>query len=106
MQQPLRAQVVGVGIAGPLAAQHADAASGARALAGRLHNLLVHAQRRCRNRLEVKVGVVAAGAQRLAQAALKQPLRQAEFLKKVAPMARIGEVSGCVIVIQVYSGRV
>ena len=63
MQQPLRAQVVGVGVAGALAAEHADAAAGAGSLAGRFHNLLVHAQRRRRNRLKVKVGVVAAGAQ-------------------------------------------
>ena len=107
MQQPLRAQIVGVGIAGALAAQHANAASGARSLAGRFHNLLVHAQRRRRNRLKVKVGVVAAGAQRLAQAALQQPLGDAEFLKKVALMARIvGKFPDVVIVIPVYAARV
>ena len=61
----------------------ADAAAGADALAGRFDDLLVDAQRGGRHRFEVKVGIVAAGAQRLAQAALQQPLGDAEFLKKV-----------------------
>ncbi len=94
MQQPLRAQVVGIGVTRSLAAQHPNAAPRARSLAGRLHNLLVHAQRGSRNRLKIKVRIVAAGAQRLAQAALQQPLREAEFLKKVSPMAGCRQVQG------------
>ena len=83
MQQPLGAQVVGVGIAGALAAQHPHPASRACSLTGRLHNLLVNAQRRRRYRFKVQIGVVASGRKRLAQAALQQPLGDAEFLKKI-----------------------
>ncbi len=89
MQQPLGVQIVGIGVAGALARQHANAAPGAGSLAGRLHDLLVHAQRDGRNRLEVKVGIVAAGGQSLAQAALQKPLGDAKFLEKIALVAGV-----------------
>ncbi len=41
------------------------------------------------DRLEVEVGVVAARRERLAQAALQQPLGDAELLKKIAVVARV-----------------
>ena len=109
MQQPLRAQVVGVGVAGSLAAKHPNAAAGAGPLAGRLHDLLVHAQRRRRNRFEVKVGVVAASRQGLAQAALQQPLGDAKFLKEIASVAGArlasGEATGFVVIPLVYASE-
>ena len=83
VQQAVRVEVVGVGVAGAFAAEHADAAAGADSLAGGFDDLLVHAQRGGRHRLKVQVGIVAAGRERLAQAALQQPLGDAEFLKKV-----------------------
>ena len=84
MEQAVRAEVVGVGVAGALAAEDANAAAGADALAGRLDDLLIDAQRGGGDRLEVEVGVVAAGRKSLAQAALQQPLGDAEFFKKVS----------------------
>jgi hypothetical protein len=85
VEQALGAEVVGVGVAGALAGEDADAAAGADALAGGLDDLLVDAERGGGDGLEVEVGVVAAGGERLAQAALQQALGDAEFLlKKIA----------------------
>ena len=89
MQQPLGAEVVGVGVAGALAGEDADAAAGADALAGGFNNLLVHAQRGGRNRLEVEVGVVSASREGLAQATFKKPLGEAEFVEKIAFMTGV-----------------
>jgi len=87
VEQALGAQIVGIGVAGALARQHADAAAGAGALAGGFDNLLVNTESCCHDRLKIQVGVVAAGRERLAQAALEQALGNSEFLKKVAFVA-------------------
>src|ERR1039457_206624 len=86
MQQALGGQVVSVGVAGAFAGEHPDAATGAGALRGRFDNLLVDAQRGCRNRLKVEVGIVATGAEGLAKAALKQPFGYAKLFKKIPGM--------------------
>ena len=90
MEQALGAEIVGVGVAGALAGEDADAAAGAGALAGGFDDLLVDAERGGGDGLEVEVGVVAAGGEGLAEAALEQALGDAEFLKKVAFMAGDG----------------
>src|SRR5579863_6071238 len=91
MQQTLRAQVVRIGVSRPLSAQHANPASRARSLARRLHNLLVHAQRRRRHRLKIKIRIIAARRQRLAQAALQQPLRNTKFVEEKSPVSGLRE---------------
>ena len=90
VQQPVGIEIVGIGVAGALAREHANAAAGAGALAGGFHDLLVDPQRGGRHRLEVEVGVVASGGQGLAQAALQEALGDAEFLKKIALVAGAG----------------
>ncbi len=75
MQQALGREVVGVGVAGALAGEDADAAAYADALGGGLDERLVDAERGGGDRLEVKVGVVAAGGERLAEAALHEAFR-------------------------------
>jgi hypothetical protein len=77
-------EVVGVGVAGALAGEDADAAADADALAGGLDQRLVDAQRGGGDGLEVEVGVVAAGRERLAQATLHQALGEAKLLNEVA----------------------
>ena len=94
MQQALRAQVVGIRVAGALARQHPHAAARTRPLAGRLDDLFVHAKgRRCYG-LEIKIGVVASSGERFAQAALQQPFGDAELLKKVTSVAGRGGSGG------------
>ena len=105
MEQALGAEVVGVGVAGALAGEDADAAAGAGALRGGFDDLLVDAERGGGDRLEVKVGVVAAGGEGLAEAALQQALGEAEFLKEIALVAGDwGREAGLVIVASVYAG--
>ncbi len=87
VEKALGAEVVGIGVAGALAGEDADAAAGADALAGGFDDLLVDAQRGGGNRLKIKVGVVAAGGESLAQAALEQPLGDAELLKEITSVA-------------------
>jgi len=87
VEQPFGAQIVRVGVSRALSGKDANTASGTRALAGRFHNLLIDAEGGCRNRLKVEVGIVATGGKRFPQAALKQALREAEFLKKIAFLA-------------------
>ena len=60
VEQPFRAEIVGVGVACALAGENANSAAGAGSLAGGLDDLLVDAQRSRRNRLKIKIGVVAA----------------------------------------------
>ena len=66
LQQPVARKIIGEGKAGALAADDADAAADANALAGRLDQALIHTQRGRRHRFKIKVGVVAAGRERLA----------------------------------------
>ena len=87
MQQAVGAEVVGVGVAGAFAAEHADAAAGAGALAGGFHDLLVHAQRGGSDRLEVKIGVVAAGRSASPRQRSSSRSVMSEFLKKIALVA-------------------
>jgi hypothetical protein len=61
VEQALGAEIVSVGVAGALAGEDADAAAGAGALAGGFDDLLVDTERGGGDRLEVEVGVVAAG---------------------------------------------
>src|SRR5580692_8101704 len=82
MQKPVRIQVIGIGVAGALARKHANAAPGARSLAGGLDDLFVDSERGGHHRFEVEVGIVAAGGEGLAEAALQQPLGDAEFFKE------------------------
>ena len=83
-QQAVGGEVVGVGVAGALAGEDADAAADADALAGGLDQGLVDAERGGGNGLEVEVGVVAAGGERLAEAALHQALGEAELLDEIS----------------------
>ena len=94
MEQALGAEIVGVGVAGALAGEHANAAAGAGSLAGGFDDLLVDAQRGGGDRFEVEVGVVAAGGQSLAQAALQQALGDAEFLKEITLVTGVGGGTG------------
>ncbi len=85
-QQPLGGKIVGVGVAGALPGDNANAAARAHALAGRFDQRLVDRDRGRGDRLEVEVGVIAAGGERLAQAPLEQPLGQTKSLEKVELM--------------------
>ena len=87
VEQALGAEIVGVGVAGALAGEDADAAAGAGALAGGFDDLLVDAEGGGGDGLEVEVGVVAAGGEGFAQAALEQALGDAEFLEKITFVA-------------------
>ncbi len=87
MQQALGRKIVGVGVAGALAGDHADAAAGAHALAGGFDQRFVDADRGRGDRLEVEVGVVAARGKSLAQAAFQQPLGKSKFFKEIAFVA-------------------
>jgi hypothetical protein len=84
MQKAVWVEVIGIGVTGALSREHANAATGAGPLAGRLHDLLVNTQAHRGNRLEIQVGIIAARRQGLAQAAFQQPFRNAKFLKKIA----------------------
>ena len=82
VQNALRGKIVGIGIAGALAGDHADATSGGNPLRGRLHHGFIHHQRSGRKILKIKVGVVAARRKRRRQVALQIALRQAIVLEK------------------------
>ena len=90
VQQALRAQIIGVGVAGPLARKHAYAAAHAGALAGGLHNLLIDAERGRRHRLKVKVSVIATGRKRFAQTAFQQSAVDAKFGLEILFVRRCG----------------
>ena len=90
VEQAFRVQIVSVGVARAFAAEDANAAAGAGALAGGFDDLLVDSQSGGRHRLEVEVGVVAAGAEGLAQAAFKQALGDGEFVKKITLVTGAG----------------
>ncbi len=83
VNQALRAQIVGVGVAGAFAGEDADAAAGAGALAGRFDDLLVNAQGDGCNRFKVEVGVIAAGRKGFPEAAFQQALGNSELFEKV-----------------------
>ena len=89
-QQAVGGEVVGVGVAGALAADDADAAAGADSLAGGLDERFVDADRGRGNRFEVEVGVVASGGEGFAEAALEQPLGDAEFVEEIFLVLRSG----------------
>ena len=82
MQNALRSQVVGVGIAGALARKHAHAAAHRNALRRRLHHALVERNRSRGLIFEVKVGEIAARGKRSSQVPLHVCLRQAVALKE------------------------
>ena len=90
VEQAFGAEIVGVGVSGALARENADAAAGAGALRGRFYDLLIDAESRCSNRLEVEVGVVAACTKGLAQAAFQEALGDAKLLKKITVVAAAG----------------
>ena len=69
VEQALGTQVIGVGVAGALAGEDADAAAGAGALAGGLDDLLIDTEGDRCDRLEIEVGVISAGGERFAEAA-------------------------------------
>src|SRR5271170_2396318 len=83
-KQAFRREIVGVSIAGALTGDDANAAAGADSLAGGLDQRLIDADRGRGDRLEVEVGIVAAGGERLTQAAFEEAFGKAEFLKKIA----------------------
>ena len=83
-QQAFARKIVGVGVAGAFAGDDADAAAYADALAGGLDQGFVDAERGRGDRFKIKVGVLAAGGKRLAQAAFHQAFRQAKFLDEIA----------------------
>jgi len=82
VEQALGAEVVSIGVAGALAGEDTDAAASAGSLRSGFDDLLVDAQRGGRNRFKVKVSVVSAGSERLAEAAFEQPLGEAELIEK------------------------
>jgi hypothetical protein len=84
LEQALGGEVIGVGEAGALAGEHADAAAHADALRGGLDDALVHGERGGGDGLEVEVGELAAGGEGFAEAALEQALGQAEVREEVA----------------------
>ena len=94
VEQALGTEIVSVGVAGALAGENADAAAGAGSLAGRFDDLLVDAERGGGDGLEVKVGVVATGSKSLAQAALEEALRDAEFFEKITLVTGVCWSSG------------
>ncbi len=75
VQDALRREIVGVGIAGAFARQHAHAAADGNALGRRLHHALVEGNRGRGLIFEVEVGVVATGGKRRRQIALNVGLR-------------------------------
>jgi len=87
VDQPFRAEIICVRIAGSLAGEDTDAATGAGSLARGLDDLLVNSECRRRNRFKIKVSVIATGGKSLAQTALKQSFCYAEFLEEVALVA-------------------
>ncbi len=89
-EQAVGGEIVGVGVAGALAGDDADAAAYADALAGGLDEGLVDAERGGGNGLEVEVGVVAAGGEGLAETAFHQAFGETEFLDEVAFVVRGG----------------
>ena len=87
MEQAVGAEIVGVGVAGALTAEDADAAAGAGALRGGFDDLLIDSEGGGGDRFEVKIGVVAAGRERFAQAAFQQALGESEFIKEITLVA-------------------
>jgi hypothetical protein len=85
-EQAIGREIVRVGVAGALAGDNAHAAACAHSLAGGFYQRFVEADGRGGDGLEVEVGIVTAGRKRLAQAALKQPLGDAEGVEKIAPV--------------------
>ena len=73
-EEAIGGKIVGVGVAGALAGEDTDAAADADALRCGLDQGLVDAERSGGNRLKVKVGVVSAGGECLAEAALHEAL--------------------------------
>ena len=71
MQNALRRKIVGVGISGALAGNHAHAAARGNSLRCRLHQRLIHHQRGRSQVFEIKVGVVAARRKRGGEIGLK-----------------------------------
>ena len=58
------------------------------ALARRFDQRLVHGDRSRGDGFKIKVGIIAAGGERLAQATFEQPLGQSKLLEKVELMLR------------------
>jgi hypothetical protein len=71
-------KIVGVGVSGALAGNHAHAAARGNSLRGRLHHRLIHHQRG-RKIFEIKVGVVAAGRKRRRQVAIAFDLADSKY---------------------------
>jgi len=88
LEQALWREVVGVREPGALAGQHADSTANADALRGGLDDAFVHAERHGGNCLKVKVSELATSRKRLSEAALEQPLGQAEMRKEVSFVVR------------------
>ncbi len=97
-QQAFGGKVVGVGVAGSLAGDDADAAAGGDSLAGGLDEGFVDADGGRGDGFEIEVGVVASGGEGFAEAAFEEALGEAELFKEV-PLLGIrnpgGRCDGC-----------
>ena len=82
VQNPLRRQVIGVGVAGALAGNDANAAARRNSLRSRFDHRFVKAQRGRRHVFEVEVGIVAACRKRRRQIALHVDRVEAVFLEE------------------------
>ena len=87
-EQAIGAEVVGVGVAGALAGEDANAAADADALGGGLDDAFVHAEGGGGDGLEVEIGELSAGGKRFAEAALEQALGEAEVGQEVTLVVR------------------
>ena len=83
-EEAVGGEVVGVGVAGALAGEDTDAAAEADALGGGFDEGFVDAEGGGGDGLEVEVGVVSAGGEGFAEAALHEALGDSEFFDEVA----------------------
>ena len=87
-QEAIGAEVVGVGVAGALAGENANAAADADALGGGLDDAFVHAEGGRGDSLEVKVGELSTGRKGFSKTAFQKPLGEAEMGQEVTLMVR------------------
>jgi hypothetical protein len=87
-EQAIGAEVVGIGVAGALAGENANAAADADALRGGLDDAFVHAERGRGDGFEVEIRELAAGRKGLPEAAFQKPLGQSEMGQEVTLVVR------------------
>ena len=90
LEECVGGEVVGIGVAGALAGEDADAAAEADSLRGGFDEGLVDAEGGGGDGLEVEVGVVAPGGESFGEAALDEALGDAELRGEVLLVVRGG----------------